>query len=167
MSRHDRPGLGRPLAHCEQASTNSESPFVYHAESRHTSHAPRDYAAELAGYPSFRLATRPGLGATELPAVQGDLPGAVPANQEAELPRCAVKSAQKRAVAQGGPGREIEPCRMSIHESTCQVCSLGHWPSASRPKRLSKAGPATADLVRWKVQPSMCATFPENNFAQS
>lgn len=110
MNRHDRPGLGRPLAHCEEESTNSESPFFYHAESRHTSHAPRDCAVAQAGYPSFTLATRPGLGATKLPAAQGDLPGAVPANQEAKLPRCAIMwLAQTMAVAQEGLDRKVEP----------------------------------------------------------
>lgn len=165
MNRHHRPAHNEPLAHCERPSTNSESPFVCHAESRHTSHAPRDYAATQAGYPSFRLATRPGLGATELPAVQGDWPGDVPANQTTNLPRCAIMwSLQARAVAQQGLDRKLEPWWLSIHESRYQVPPSDHWSSARRPKRLSKAEPATADLVRWKVQPSFCATSKRITF---
>lgn len=151
MNRHDRLGLGQPLAHCEEESTNSESPFFYHAESRHTSHAPRDCAVVQAGYPSFTLATRPGLGATKLPAAQGDLPGAVPANQETKLPRCAIMwLAQTMAVAQEGLDRKSRAWRVPIHEATSQKCSSNHWSSASRPKRLRKAEPATSDLALWK-----------------
>lgn len=65
---------------------------------------------------------------------------------------------QARAVAQAGLDRKLEPWWLSIHESRCQMSSSDHWSSARRPKRLSKAEPATADLVRWKVQPSLCAT---------